>query len=90
MKTSNKPLDNPLNYSSRELLLKANSEIITQIQARIRGKRFRVQEGDSVKLAYFRVLIQALQVQNSILKDTEIDDIKERLQALEDAEPIRD
>lgn len=90
MKTSNKPLDNSLNYSSRELLLKANSEIITQIQARIRGKRFRVQEGDSVKLAYFRVLIQALQVQNSILKDTEIDDIKERLQVLEDAEPIRD
>lgn len=90
MKTDNKPLDDPLNFSSRELLLKANSEIISQIQARIRGKRFRVQEGDSIKLAYFRVLIQALQVQNSILKDSEIDELKKRLEALEDAEPIRD
>jgi hypothetical protein len=88
MKTSNKPLDNSLNYSSRELLLKANSEIISQIQTRIRGKRFRVQEGDSIKLAYFRVLIQALQVQNSILKDSEIDELKKRLEALENEQPI--
>jgi hypothetical protein len=85
MKTDNKPLDDPLNFSSRELLLKANSEIISQIQARIRGKRFRVQEGDSIKLAYFRVLIQALTLQNTILRDAEIEDLQDRIKALEEA-----
>jgi hypothetical protein len=72
-----------LNLSSRESLLKANAEIIQQLQDRLKAKRFRLQEGDSVKLAYIRVFVQALQVQNSILRDVELDDIKKRIEALE-------
>lgn len=68
---------------TRESLLKANSDLIEQIQIRLSGKRFRVQEGDNVKLGYMRVFIQALQVQNTILKDLELENLKERLEALE-------
>jgi len=73
----------PLNYPSRESLLSANSELISQIQYRLKAKRFRPQEGDSLKLAYMRVFLQALQVQNVILKDLELEDLKDRLEALE-------
>jgi len=52
----------------------------------LKAKRFRPQEGDSLKLAYIRVFIQALQVHNAILKDTEIDEIQKRLEALENSE----
>jgi IS4 transposase len=79
MKTDNPIPENPSNFSSRESLLKANSELIEILQKRINVKRFRVQEGDSIKLGYIRALIQALQVQNEILKDTEIDEIKREL-----------
>lgn len=76
----------PINSSkllTRESLLRANAELIEQLQERLRAKRFRPQEGDGIKLAYIRVFIQALQVQNSILKDSELDEIKERLGILE-------
>lgn len=74
---------NRLNLLSRESLLRANSELIEQLQARLKAKRFRPQEGDSIKLAYIRVFIQALQVQNAILKDQELEDLKQRLEVLE-------
>jgi hypothetical protein len=79
---SGKPM-NCSNILSRESLLKANSELIEQLQNRLRAKRFRPQEGDSIKLAYMRVFIQALQVQNSILKDSELEELQRRLEALE-------
>jgi hypothetical protein len=80
----------PINYSNlscRESLLSANAEIIEQLQKRLKAKRFRVQEGDSLKLGFLRVFIQALQVQNSILKDIELGEIKTRLEALEENTP---
>lgn len=73
----------PLNLSSREALLSVNSELIEQLHSRLKAKRFRPQEGDALKLAYMRVFIQALQVQNAILKDSELDEIKKRIEALE-------
>lgn len=80
--TTGKPI-NRLNLLSRESLLKANSELIEQLQDRLRAKRFRSQEGDGIKLAYMRVFIQALQVQNAILKDLELEDLNQRLEVLE-------
>jgi len=68
---------------TRESLLKANSNLIKQLQTRLHGKRFRVQNGDGLKLAYMRVFLQALQVQNSLLKDQELEDMKQRLEVLE-------
>ena len=85
MKTDDPIPENSLKFSSRESLLKANSELIENLQKRINVKRFRLQEGDSVKLGYIRALIQALKVQNEILKDTEIDEIKNELEDLKEA-----
>lgn len=83
MKSDDLDLNKPIKNGTREELLRANSELIEQLQTRLRTKRFRVQEGDNLKLGYMRVFIQALQVQNSILKDLEFEDFKERLEALE-------
>ena len=71
-------------FSSREALLSANSSLIGQLQARLKAKRFRPQEGDSVKIGYTRALIQALQCQNVILKDVELDDLKKEIEELRD------
>jgi hypothetical protein len=85
MKNDIKTHKNVLNFSSRELLLNANSELISQLQDRLKAKRFRPQEGDSIKLAYIRVFIQALTLQNTILRDAELEELQERIKALEEA-----
>lgn len=85
MKTDNPIPENSLNFSSRESLLKANAELIENLQKRINVKRFRPQEGDSIKLGYIRALIQALKVQNDILKDAELDEIKTEIEELKEA-----
>jgi hypothetical protein len=85
MKTDNSFPENSLNFSSRESLLKANAELIGNLQKRIHVKRFRPQEGDSIKLGYIRALIQALQAQNAILKDAELDEIKTEIEELKEA-----
>ena len=82
MKTDITKSENTLNYSSRESLLKANSELILNLQKRINVTRFRVQEADSIKLGYVRALIQAVQAQNAILKDSELDDLKTEIEEL--------
>jgi hypothetical protein len=69
---------------SRNDLLQANGEIIKQLQARIRGKRFRVQEGDLVKIQYMKTLIYALRCANEILKDIQLEEFDERLKTLEE------
>jgi len=85
MKTANSNPENSIIFSDRESLLSANSSIIAQLQDRLKAKRFRPQEGDSLKLAYIRVYLQALQVQNTILKDTELDELKAELEELKEA-----
>lgn len=72
-----------LKLLTRESLLNANSELIEQLHKRLKAKRFRAQEGDSLKLAYIRVFIQALHVQNAVLKDLDIDEFQKGLEALE-------
>lgn len=86
MKNNNSNPEIALNFSSRESLLRANSQLIAQLQDRLSSKRFRPQDGDGIKLAYIRVYIQALQVQNVILKDNELDEIQKRIEALEGAQ----
>jgi len=84
MKTDINNPENSLNFSFRDSLLKANSELIVNLQKRINVKRFRPQEGDSIKLGYIRVLVQALQAQNAILKDVELDDLKKEIKELKE------
>jgi hypothetical protein len=83
MKIATSNATSPSNLLTRDSILKANSELIGHLQNRLRAKRFRPQEGDGIKLAYMRVFIQALQVQNSILKDSELEELQSRLEALE-------
>jgi len=85
MKTDNRNPDEPFKFSSRELLISANSELISQLHDRLKAKRFRPQEGDGIKLAYMRVFIQALTLQNAILRDSELEELQERIKALEEA-----
>jgi hypothetical protein len=82
MKNENRKAGNTLFFSCRESLIKTNADLISNLQKRISVKRFRPQEGDSIKLGYIRALIQALQVQNSILKDSEIDELKTEIEEL--------
>lgn len=84
MKTDNSLPENSLNFSSRESLIKANAELIENLQKRINVKRFRTQEGDSIRLGYIRALMQALKVQNEILKDFEIDDLKKEIDEMKE------
>jgi phosphatidylinositol kinase/protein kinase (PI-3 family) len=85
MKNDNSRTDDYQDFSTRDRLLRANSELIYNLQKRINVKRFRVQEGDSIKLGYIRALIQALQVQNAILKDAELDKLRAEVQELKEA-----
>ena len=85
MKNDNSRTDDYQDFSTRDRLLRANSELIYNLQKRINVKRFRVQEGDSIKLVYIRALIQALQVQNAILKDAELDKLRAEVQELKEA-----
>ncbi len=80
MKTDNSKREKTIIFPCRESLLKVNAELIANLQKRVNVKRFRPQEGDSVKLGYIRALIQALQVQNAILKDVELDSLKKDLE----------
>jgi hypothetical protein len=84
MKTATNYPENSSIFSSRKFLLKANAELIENLQKRINVKRFRPQEGDSIKLGYIRALIQALQAQNAILKDAELDDLNKEIEELKD------
>ena len=71
-------------FSNREALLHANSALIAQLRDRLKAKRFRVAEGDTIKIGYMRALIQALTCQNAILKDAELDDIKKEVEELKE------
>lgn len=85
MKNDNSRTDDYQDFSTRDRLLRANSELIYNLQKRINVKRFRVQEGDNTKLGYVRAFIQALQVQNAILKDAELDKLRAEIQELKEA-----
>lgn len=69
-------------FSSREDLLSANAELITQLQKRLQVKRFRANENDNSKLEYMKALTDAVKVQNEILANAELDDIKEEIAKL--------
>jgi hypothetical protein len=84
MRNNNSNSATSLDFSNRESLLSVNSALIAQLQDRLKAKRFRPQEGDSSKLGYIRALIQALQAQNAILKDAELDELKKEIEELKD------
>jgi hypothetical protein len=76
--------ENNLDFSDRNSLIHANAVLISQLQSRLKMKRWRVQEGESLRVSYFRTLILALQAQNAILKDSELDSLREEIEELKE------
>lgn len=67
----------------RANLLEVSSWLVESLHIRLNVERFKEREGDSTRLQYVRALIQAVQTHNTVLKDTEIEDLKHRLDQLE-------
>lgn len=67
----------------RSDLLDTSSWLVDILHDRLSKSRFVVYDSDAVKLSYYRVLLQALQTHNQILKDDDIEGIKSRLDLIE-------
>ena len=73
-----------LGKTERYELIQSNKALIKSLEKRLKAKRFLVREGDYQKQGYIRLLIQALKVQNEILKDFEIDDLKKEIDEMKE------
>jgi hypothetical protein len=73
-----------LGKTERYELIQSNKVLIKNLEKRLKAKRFIVREGDCQKQGYIRLLIQALKVQNEILKDTEIDELKKEIDEMKE------
>lgn len=69
----------------REDLLQLTSDLIEYLHGRACGPRFRPYPTDKDRAAFQRVMVAAISAYGSILKDEEIESIKRRLDALENA-----
>ena len=69
----------------REQLLAINSDLIRTLHRRISGHRFRANKHDGTRLAVARALVQAVVAHNQVLRDTEMEELKRRIAALEEA-----
>ena len=93
MKTSTKTTENEGNGTgsgenlpalTRDEVLRLSSQTIRQLHRRVSGgQRFKVQNGDSARLAMIRALSQLLQTYASILRDHELADLEKRIAELE-------
>ena len=70
--------------SREELLVKA-SEIVRILHRRTTTRRFKAGQHDRPRLAYARVAVAAVTAYAGILKDAELDELKKRIEALEQA-----
>lgn len=68
----------------REDLLQLTSDLIEYLHGRACGQRFRPYPTDKDRAAFQRVMVAAISAYGSILKDEEIENIKRRIEALED------
>ena len=68
---------------TRTEILEVNGAVITLLTNRLKGRRFRPQAGDAMRLGYIRALIQALQSYNETLKTSELDELEQKIQCLE-------
>jgi hypothetical protein len=69
---------------TRDEVLRLSSQTIRQLHGRVSGgRRFKVQNGDSARLAMIRALSQLLQTYAGILRDHELADLEKRIAELE-------
>ena len=68
--------------SRAELMIRA-TDLINLLHGRTTAKVFRARQDDPARLAYARAATAAVQAYASILKDAELDEIRERLDTIE-------
>jgi hypothetical protein len=67
----------------RDAALRLASDLVIRLHRRTCSERFREQRGDRTRVAYARVLVSALQSYGVLLRDDEIEQLKQRIEALE-------
>lgn len=67
----------------RDAALRLASDLVIRLHRRTCSVRFREQSGDRTRVAYARVLVSALQSYGVLLRDDEIEQLKQRIEALE-------
>jgi hypothetical protein len=72
-----------LTILDRDSALRLASDLIIRLHRRTCPNRFREQNGDRTRVAYARVLVSALQTYGVLLRDDEIEQVKQRIDALE-------
>jgi len=72
-----------LTVLDRDAALRLASDLIIRLHRRTCPVRFREQNGDRTRVAYARVLVSALQSYGVLLRDDEIEQLKQRIEALE-------
>lgn len=82
-KTISKGTTTDIKNLSRNCLLSVSSNLIEDLHNKVNLKRFRASQDDEVKIKFTRLLIQALEAHNRMLRDGELEDIKTRLDELE-------
>jgi hypothetical protein len=68
---------------SRDDILRLSSHLIKSLHTRVSVTRFKEQKSDGAKLSHIRALIAVLQVYGALLRDDEIETLKQRVEALE-------
>jgi len=67
----------------RDAALRLASDLVIRLHRRTCSARFREQSGDRTRVAYARVLVSAIQTYAVLLRDDEIEQLKQRVEALE-------
>lgn len=68
---------------SRSEILETLSYHILLIDRRVDGERFREQDGDKIRISYFRAMAYAMGIYGTLLRDAELEDLEKRIAALE-------
>jgi len=72
-----------MNCLDRDAAMRLTSDLVIRLHRRTCSARFREQEGDRTRVSYARVLVSALQAYGVLLRDEELETLKQRIEALE-------
>lgn len=68
---------------TRDELLETSSWLVNTVKGRLDVTRFKEQDADNTRLAYLRLLATAITSHNNVLKDNEIEELKDRIECME-------
>ena len=74
----------------REEILLLCADLISRLHSRACCNRFIEREGDKTRVSYARTLVSALQTYGTLLKDSELDSLKRRIEALEQLKGVKE